>query len=44
MHAHAERRADEIKEEMTEDTGAKGDTKLHAERKVEGMANEMQED
>lgn len=40
---HAERKADEMKKGMTEDTDAGGDMKLHADRKVEAVADEMLE-
>ena len=35
------RRGDEMKKEMTEDTGAGADMKEHADRKVRQMENEL---
>jgi hypothetical protein len=44
LHAHAEKKADEIAHQMTEDTGAGGDMEVHAERKVQKMGQEMFEE
>jgi hypothetical protein len=35
---------DDLAQRVTEDTGAEGDMQVHAERKVDQMANEMLED
>jgi hypothetical protein len=43
-HLHNERKAEEIANQVTGDTGAEGDMQVHAERKVDQMSQEMYED
>ena len=43
-HQHNERKAGEMAQQMTGDTGSGGDMNLHAERKVEQMGDQMFED